>query len=55
MNIITQFFSGVCFFSIECACGFRTEWRYTLEAAGRDADLHMAEKFPRGSERRPCP
>jgi hypothetical protein len=26
-----------------------------MEAAGRDIDLHMAEKFPLGSQRRPCP
>jgi hypothetical protein len=34
------------FFAVVCACGWKSQWRATLEAAGRDADLHMAEKFP---------
>lgn len=41
-------------FVIEFDCGFRTPERFTLEAAGRDADLHMAETFPIGTQRRPC-
>ena len=41
-------------FMLVCPCGFGTSDCATLEAAGREADLHMAEKFPRGSERRPC-
>jgi hypothetical protein len=41
-------------FVLRCRCGFSTPARATLEAAGRDADLHMAEKFPIGTIRRPC-
>lgn len=41
-------------FQFTCACGWQSQPRYTLEAAGREADLHMAERFPKGSERRPC-
>lgn len=37
-----------------CACGFRTVPRYTFEAAGREYDLHLAEKFPIGTQRFPC-
>jgi hypothetical protein len=39
---------------IQCPCGFVTEAQYTVEAAGRKIDLHMAEKFPIGTQRRPC-
>ena len=41
-------------FAIECNCGWRSKAHFTLEAAGRDADLHIAEKFPIGRLRRPC-
>ena len=41
-------------FSFECACGFYTDTCFTLEAAGRAADLHMAEMYPTPTERRPC-
>jgi hypothetical protein len=34
-------------FSIECNCGWKSKAHFIVEAAGRDADLHMAEKFPR--------
>jgi hypothetical protein len=44
---------GHCFI-IECPCGFQTGRHFTLEAAGRAADLHMAEKFPTPTQRRPC-
>jgi len=38
-----------------CSCGHDTRPRYTLEAAGRAFDEHMAAKFPNGSQRFPCP
>jgi len=38
-----------------CGCGFQTSPQFTFEAAGRELDLHLAEKFPKGSERFPCP
>ncbi len=41
-------------FVIECPCGYRTQARATLEAAGRDIDMHQAAKFPIGTQRRPC-
>lgn len=41
-------------FSIVCPCGFETGSHYTLEGAGRAADVHMAERFPLPSSRRPC-
>jgi adenine-specific DNA methylase len=41
-------------FRIHFACGFVTSWCYTLEAAGREADVHMAQVFPIPTERRPC-
>jgi len=41
-------------FQIVCACGWVSAPCHTLEAAGRLADLHMAEKFPLPTERRPC-
>ena len=41
-------------FSFRCACGFTTKPAATLEWAGRQADVHMAEKFPIGTQRRPC-
>jgi len=41
-------------FAIECNCGWKSKAHFTVEAAGRDADLHMAEKFPVGTLRRPC-
>jgi hypothetical protein len=41
-------------FVIQCNCGFTTTACCTLEAAGREADLHMARMFPLPSERRPC-
>lgn len=42
-------------FILDCPCGWKSEARATLEAAGRDADLHMAATFPLPSGRRPCP
>lgn len=39
---------------IVCACGFSTRPTCTLEAAGRAMDLHLAERFPNGSERVEC-
>ena len=41
-------------FQLECECGFQTGWNYTMEATGREADLHMAAMYPLGTERRPC-
>jgi hypothetical protein len=41
-------------FILRCRCGFATTPFFTLEAAGRAADLHMAEKFPIATVRRPC-
>ena len=41
-------------FKLRCRCGWETAGNYTLEGAGREADLHMAEKFPLPSSRRPC-
>jgi len=41
-------------FQIVCACGWVSAPCHTLEAVGRLADLHMAEKFPLPTERRPC-
>jgi len=42
-------------YRMHCPCGFITPWRWTLEAIGRDMDIHQAEKYPIGTERRPCP
>jgi hypothetical protein len=42
-------------FVFRCECGFSTESRATLEAAGREADLHMAQMYPTPTQRRPCP
>lgn len=39
---------------VNCNCGFNTRPRYTFEAAGREFDLHLAERFPIGTERGPC-
>jgi hypothetical protein len=41
-------------FRFFCGCGLEMPWRFTAEAAGRDADLHMAERSPNPKERRPC-
>lgn len=41
-------------FTFTCLCGHKTLPRYTVEAAGRLADLHMAVKFPIGTQRKPC-
>jgi hypothetical protein len=41
-------------FILKCPCGFTTQPAFTLEWAGRQADLHMAERFPKGTIRRPC-
>ena len=38
-----------------CACGYQTPFRCTLEAAGRDMDLHLAKQFPNPKERMECP
>lgn len=42
-------------FEVVCGCGYRTGRFATLEAAGRAYDVHLAEKFPRHSQRYPCP
>ena len=36
-----------------CPCGFAST-AATLECAGRQMDVHLAAKFPKPSERRPC-
>ena len=41
-------------FVAACECGWRSSPRATAEGAGREIDLHMAEKFPMPTERRPC-
>ena len=41
--------------SVRCGCGFSTPPRLTLEAAGREYDLHLAARWPRPSQRFPCP
>jgi len=41
-------------FRMRCRCGWETPDRYTVEGAGRDMDLHMAEKFPLPTSRREC-
>lgn len=35
----------------QCPCGYLTPLRATWEAAGRDLDQHLAQVFPRGTER----
>ena len=42
-------------YQIECPCGFTTPGRATMEAAGRDIDVHLAEQFRLPSTRRFCP
>lgn len=37
-----------------CGCGWTNEPKFTLEAAGREIDLHLAEKFPSANVRFPC-
>ena len=54
MMLIVRIDEQGCRFAISCPCGWKSPYRSTLEAAGRDADLHMAEKFPLPSSRRPC-
>ena len=54
MRLVTLTYGKGASFRFVCDCGWRSPVRFTVEAAGRDADLHMAEKFPLGSERRPC-
>lgn len=38
-------------FSFVCVCGWKSEMRYTVEAAGRDVDLHMADPSRNPTER----
>jgi hypothetical protein len=54
MTMFQRTKEGPILYRFRCGCGTVTEWRYTVEAAGRDFDLHMAEKFPIGTQRRPC-
>jgi hypothetical protein len=35
-----------------CACGWGTPRLATWESAGREMDLHLAARFPRGTERK---
>ena len=37
---------------LTCGCGWESPLRFTWEAVGRDLDLHLAQVFPRGTERR---
>lgn len=39
---------------MRCPCGYETPFRYTLEAAGRDMDVHLAVTTPLPSARQEC-
>jgi hypothetical protein len=52
MNLLYSAATGL--FCIRCDCGFSTPFYATVEAAGRAADLHMAQRWPIGTKRRPC-
>jgi hypothetical protein len=54
MKLVVLTYGKCASFRFSCACGWKSPVRYTLEAAGRDADVHMAERFPIGTLRRPC-
>jgi hypothetical protein len=54
MRLVILTYGTLTEFRFACNCGWISPLHWTIEAAGRDADLHMAAKFPIGTQRRPC-